>query len=131
MTKSIRVFVTCYLALSILTVVAVILLRDHADLVTPAVWGRASVVVLAALLMTSFVVRAGRGSARAFRRLRLVSAIMLVAIVVIVAIPGDFPLWFKAEQAVCGLLVLSVVVQVNRPAARAVGRDRATATRQG
>jgi hypothetical protein len=113
MTKSIRALVACYLTLSVLTLVAVVLLRGHADLVTPAVWVRTSIVAATALLMMSFVVRAGRGSARAFRRLRLVSAIMLVAIVVILAIPGSFPLWLKIEQAVCGLLLLGVVLQVN------------------
>lgn len=32
---------------------------------------------------------------------------------VIVAVPGDFPLWFKLEQGVCGLLLLGVVLVVN------------------
>ena len=63
--------------------------------------------------MLSFVVRAERGSRRAHLRLRLVSAIMLVAIAVILAIPGSFPLWLKCEQAVCGVLLLGVVIQVN------------------
>jgi hypothetical protein len=33
---------------------------------------------------------------------------MAVAIAVILAIPGDFPLWFKIEQGACGLLLLGV-----------------------
>jgi hypothetical protein len=37
-----------------------------------------------------------------------------VAIVVIVALPGAFPVWFRLEQAICGLLLAAVVVQVNR-----------------
>jgi hypothetical protein len=125
--RSARVLVAGYLALSALTLVAVILMRDRADMVTPAVWGRTSIVAATSLLMMSFVVRAGRGSPRAYLRLRLVSAIMLVAIAVILAIPGDFPVWLKVEQGVCGLLLLGVVVLVNRPAVRAVMRDRATA----
>ena len=56
---------------------------------------------------------------------------MLVAIAVILAVPGDFPAWLKVEQAVCGLLLLGVVVLVNRPAVREVMRDRATAARRG
>jgi len=54
-----------------------------------------------------------RGSSRGHLRLRLVSAIMLVAIAVIIALPGTFPLWMKSEQGVCGLLLLGVVVVVN------------------
>ncbi len=126
MTK-VRTLVACYLTLSILTVVAVILMRHHTDLVTPAVWGRTTIVAATSLLMMSFVVQAARGSARAFLRLRLVSAIMLVAIAVILAIPGSFPFWLKLEQAVCGVLLLGVVMLVNGP----VKRDRATANRQG
>jgi hypothetical protein len=47
-------------------------------------------------------------------RLRIVTAIMLVAIVVIISLPGTFPLWLKLEQAICGLLLLPVVVLINR-----------------
>ena len=32
---------------------------------------------------------------------------MLIAIAVIIALPGTFPLWMKLEQAVCGLLLIS------------------------
>jgi hypothetical protein len=60
-----------------------------------------------------FAARLARGSRRAHLRLRLVSAIMLVAIVVIIAIPGGFPVWLKVEQGVCGLLLLGVVLIVN------------------
>jgi hypothetical protein len=77
------------------------------------VWVRGTIVVASALLMASFVARAGGGSARAFLRLRLVSAIMVVAIVVIIAVPGAFPLWMKIEQGVCGVLPLCVVALVN------------------
>jgi hypothetical protein len=38
---------------------------------------------------------------------------MLVAIAVIIALPGTFPLWMKIEQGVCGLLLLGVVLVVN------------------
>jgi hypothetical protein len=48
---------------------------------------------------------------RAYLRLRIVSTVMLVAIAVILAIPGDFPLWLKVEQAICGLLLLGVVIK--------------------
>jgi hypothetical protein len=44
---------------------------------------------------------------------------MLVAIVVIVALPGLFPVWLRIEQAVCGQLLLGVTVLVNGRRARA------------
>jgi hypothetical protein len=111
--RGVRLLVGGYVTISVLTLVAIVLLRDHASVVTPAVWVRGTIVVASALLMASFVARAARGSARAFLRLRLVSAIMVVAIVVIIAVPGAFPLWMKIEQGVCGLLLIGVVAIVN------------------
>lgn len=103
--KTTRILVASYLTLSILTVVAVFLMRDHAGLVNTAVWVRTCIVAASAALMMSFVVR------RACTRLRIVSTIMLVAITVILAVPGDFPLWLKVEQAICGLLLVGVVIR--------------------
>jgi len=36
-----------------------------------------------------------------------------VAVVVIVALPGTFPVWLKIEQSACGALLLGVVLLVN------------------
>ena len=48
------------------------------------------IVAASALLTFAFAVRTARGSRRAYLRLRIASAIMLAAIVVIIAIPGSF-----------------------------------------
>jgi O-antigen/teichoic acid export membrane protein len=117
--RRVQFLVGGYVALSVLTLAAIVLLRNHPTLVTPAVWVRASIVVLASLLMTSFAVHAARGSGRSYLRLRLASAIMVVAIAVIVAIPGLFPVWLRIEQGACGLLLLGVVVIVNGKRLRA------------
>ncbi|WP_328328145.1 hypothetical protein OHA70_02765 [Kribbella sp. NBC_00382] len=111
--RTVKALVAGYLALSVLTVVAVFILRHHPSVVTDAVWVRTVIVVGSAALMTAFAARAARGHGRSYLRLRLVSAIMLVAIAVIIAIPGDFPVWLKVEQGVCGLLLLGVVLVVN------------------
>jgi hypothetical protein len=117
--RGVKTLVGAYLGLSVLTLVAIVLMRHHPGIVTPAVWVRATIVVASALLMTAFTARAARGSSRAYLRLRLVSAIMVAAIVVIVALPGTFPVWLKIEQAGCGLLLIGVVVIVNRRQIRA------------
>ena len=96
-----------------LTLVAIILFRNDPAIVNIAVWIRGTIVVASAALMFVFARRASGGAPRAFLRVRLISAIMLVAIVVIIALPGTFPLWMKLEQAVCGLLLLIVVILVN------------------
>jgi accessory gene regulator protein AgrB len=109
----VRLLVGCYLGLSLLTLVAVALMHgDHAA-VNDAVWVRGSIVALTSILMFAFATRAAQGSKRGLLRLRIVSAIMLVAIVVIVSLPGPFPMWLKIEQTVCGLLLLGVCVLAN------------------
>jgi hypothetical protein len=70
--------------------------------------------------MLFFADRTAKGRSRSYRRLRLVSAIMVVAIVVIIVLPGAFPVWLKVEQGVCGLILLGVVAVVNGKPMRSV-----------
>jgi uncharacterized membrane protein len=116
------VLVAAYLAVSAAAVGAIAVLRDHADLVNQAVWSRGIAVLISAAICALVVRGAARGKRSSFLRLRLVSAISVVAVAVIVAVPGDFPVWLKAEQAVCGVLLAAVVALVNRPAVRALYR---------
>jgi hypothetical protein len=111
--RAVKVLVGGYLAICVATVVAVVVLRDHRAVVTDAVLVRTTLVTLSALLTAAFTVRAARGSRRAYLRLRIVTGVMVVAIAVIAALPGAFPVWFRIEQAVCGLLLLGVVLLVN------------------
>jgi hypothetical protein len=107
-----------YLGLSLLTLVAIALLHTDRAVVNDAVWVRGSIVALTSILMFAFATRAAHGSKGGWVRLRIVSAIMLVAIVVIVSLPGPFPLWLKVEQSVCGVILLGVCVLANGRAAR-------------
>jgi hypothetical protein len=111
--RTVRLLVGGYLGLSVLTLVAIVLMRHDASAVNDAVWTRGTIVVISALVMFSCVGRAARGSRGAYRRLRVLSAVMVVAIVVIIALPGTFPLWMKIEQGVCGVVLIGVVTVVN------------------
>ena len=111
--RSLRTLVTAYAGLSAATLVVAYLLRGHADLVTATVWVRGGIVTLASLLMLAFVTRSARGSRGAFRRLRITSAVMAVAVAVIVSLPGFLPLWMRIEQGLCGVLLLGVVAVAN------------------
>jgi hypothetical protein len=105
--RTVKWSVGCYLGLSVLTLAVAVLLRNTSA-VNSAVWIRGSFAAASGLVMTRFVAGMARGSSRAFLRLRIVSAIIAVAIAVIVSLPGTFPLWMKIEQAVCGLILLRV-----------------------
>ncbi|WP_432143690.1 hypothetical protein [Streptomyces sp. bgisy084] len=122
--RSARLLVGCYVGLSALTLLAIILLRNHPGLVTDAAWVRATIVVVTSLLMASFVARAAGGHRRSYLRLRWASGIMVVAIAVIIAVPGAFPLWLKMEQGVCGLLLAGVFVIVHGKQVRAAFAER-------
>ncbi|WP_163506436.1 hypothetical protein [Fodinicola acaciae] len=107
-----------YVVVSFLALVVAVIWSDNPALVTDAVWIRGGIVAATSLLMLLFTVRAARASKRDFLRLRIVSAVMVVAIAVLVSIPGFLPLWMRLEQGLCGLLLLGVVVLVNRKSMR-------------
>ncbi|WP_371515222.1 hypothetical protein [Kitasatospora sp. NBC_01300] len=111
--RTIRRLVSAYLGLSVVTLAAAYALRDHPDLVNPAVWIRGALVVASAVVTYLFTTRAARGSHAAYRRLRIISAVMIAAIVVIICVPGTFPFWMKAEQALCGLVLAGVAAVIN------------------
>jgi hypothetical protein len=108
--RAIRVLISCYVGLSALTLVVAVLLGGDPDLVPDSVWIRGVIVLASSVLLAVFAARAARGSRSAWRRVWLFAAIMTVAIVVIVAIPGVFPVWMKLEQVACGALLFTVVV---------------------
>lgn len=111
--RTVALLLGAFLATSACTLVTIVLLRHHTTLVTAAVWIRGGFALGSAVVSYALAVRATAGSRAAYRRLRIVSAVMLMAIVTIVSLPGTFPLWLKIEQGFCGLLLLGVVVIVN------------------
>lgn len=121
--------VAIYLGLSVATIGTAIVFRNDPTLVNSAVWIRGSIVAITAALMLRFAIGAGAGSARHYLRLRIVSAIMVVAIaVILLAIPGDFPLWMKLEQATCGVILIAVVVLANTGSRRSVFASKKAAS---
>jgi hypothetical protein len=116
--NSVKLFLKGYALVSLATVGAIVALRDHSSLVTSAVWVRGLIVLASSLIALALARRAANGSRTALRRLRIIAPIILIAIAVIVALPGAFPVWFRWEQALCGVLVAGVVVQINRASLR-------------
>jgi len=117
--RNVKVLAGGYFVISLLTLAAIILLHNNA--ISPAsVWVRGIIVVVHAGVTLGFANGMARGSRARYTLLRISSAGMLVAIAVILALPGDFPLWFKIDQGVCGLLLLGVVAVINGKHVRAV-----------
>ncbi|MFF4602334.1 hypothetical protein ACFY12_06175 [Streptomyces sp. NPDC001339] len=118
--RSTKRLVGCYVGLSVLTLIALVLLRNHPGIATDTAWVRCIIVVATSLLMASFAARASRGHRKSFLRLRVSSGVMVAAIAVIVALPGAFPVWLRIEQAVCGMVLLGVVTKANGKVLRSV-----------
>jgi hypothetical protein len=79
--RAVKWFVGAYLVLSMLTVAAIITFSDIApNLVTPQAWVRGIIVAATSILTFVFANRAARGNQRALLRLRIVVAVILVAI---------------------------------------------------
>jgi hypothetical protein len=87
--------------------------------IDPAIWIRCSIVLGSSIVLLLCAVSAARGSRRAWLRLRIISAVVVIAIAVIVALPDFLPGWVRIEQAICGALVLPVAILVNRTGIRA------------
>ncbi len=111
--RKIKLLTSGYLGISALAVVAIVLMRHHSAEVNSGVWTHGILVVASALVAFGVAVRAARGSRSAYRRLRIMSVVLVAAIAVIIALPGSFPLWMKAEQGVAGLFMIGVAVLVN------------------
>ena len=112
--RTVTWLVGAYAVLSILTVIAIAILSAVApDLVSPQAWVRGIIIAATSILTFAFARRAARGSARALLRLRIVVAILLVAVVaVLFFLP--LPVWMVVEQAVCGALLLATAIIIFR-----------------
>ena len=111
--RKIKLLVGGYAGISLLGVVAIVLMRQHPAEVNSAVWVQGIVVAASALVAFNVAARAARGSRWAYRRLRILSVVVVAAIAVKVALPGTFPLWVKAELGVAGLFMIGVAVLAN------------------
>jgi hypothetical protein len=84
-----------------------------------AVWIRGTIVIVIAAVLIALARRAFHGSRAAYLRMRLMSTVAPLAIVVIIALPHDgFPVWMKAEQAIVGVLLLAAAIMVGRRTVR-------------
>jgi len=82
--------------------------------VSTFMWVRAAILLAITPVFSWLTVRASRGMRKSFERLRLVSIILPVAIVVVDLIPGLCPAWYAGMQAVSALALAAVAVLLRR-----------------
>jgi len=110
----IRLLVGGYVAISFGAIVALIALHYHPAQASQEAWVHGIIVAAMSLLMTRFAMGTIQGKDRMLLRLRITSTIMIIAIAITSAIPGDFPVWMKIEQSVCGLLLIALAFVLSR-----------------
>ena len=109
-----------YVAVSLAMELVLVVQSVAGVAVDGAVWGRCSAVLASSIVLLLLAVGAARGSRPAWNRMRIISVVVVLAVVVIVSIPGFLPGWVRIEQGVCGALVLPVAVLANLPRTRAL-----------
>lgn len=120
---TVKVLVNIYLCIRLVTLPVLYAIRNNPKLATQDAWVHGIIVGATALLTAYFMIQFTRGSRRGYLRLRIISAIMLLAIVIIIAIPGLFPLWMKITECVCGLLMLGIALIINDKYVRSIFRQ--------
>jgi len=116
--RAIRLYVGSYLGISLGALLVLAALHGNHHQASQEAWVHGIIVATTSLLMATFARGTIRGNGNMYLRLRITSTVMVVAIAVTSAIPGDFPVWMKAEQIVCGLLLVGLIVALNRRPAK-------------
>jgi len=111
--RTIKFIATGYVCINILALAAIFLLRNKTALVTSTVWTRGTILACTSLLLLFFVNQLTRGSRQGWVRVRIISLLLFVSVLILLVIPGILPLWMKLEQAICGLLLLGLIIVTN------------------
>ncbi|HEX4249436.1 MAG TPA: hypothetical protein VH008_16355 [Pseudonocardia sp.] len=109
----------CTITIAVLSAILLVGAIATASTLPVAAWNRVAAVVLLSLFYLFLVFRLGRGSSRALRRLHVTVIIGIVGVALVVVLPGQYPWWMRAEQAVQLLLLLAMGYIIRRPEVRA------------
>jgi hypothetical protein len=84
------------------------------DPVNTFMWVRSVILLALAPVFYQLALRAASGSRNAFGRLRLLSTVLPLAIVVVDLIPGVCPVWYAAVQGASAIPLIAVAVITRR-----------------
>jgi Na+/melibiose symporter-like transporter len=82
-----------------------------------ATWGRLVGVLVVSVLYIWRASALRRGSRGAYRRMILICVVGLIGIVYLVAV-AQYPVWMRVEQVLQGIVLLTLLYAVTRPAVR-------------
>lgn len=112
--RKLKAFALMYVCVNAAAFAAIIALRHKTGQVNDTVWIRGTILFATSLLLFAFTNHITRGSRKALLRVRIIATILLASVIVLLVVGHQLlPLWMKLEQAVCGLLLLGIVILVN------------------
>ncbi|MET1071342.1 MAG: hypothetical protein ABWY11_01720 [Umezawaea sp.] len=111
--RTAKALVAAYGGLSAVVFTAVVILSTTGHEVTPFMWGRAGGVLVSAVVTYWLTVVAARGARWAYVRLRIISVVVPIAIVVIDLVADGLPTWFVVLQIACALAIGATAFIVN------------------
>lgn len=98
--------VRAYVALTVATVVALIVMSAVAPRLAPGdAWGHAVIVIIFVFLLPLRMRAARKGSTRALRAVTIMAVAVLLVNVVEAALPHAFPGWMRIEMVVIAVLM--------------------------
>ncbi|WP_426508433.1 hypothetical protein ACPPVO_58280 [Dactylosporangium sp. McL0621] len=110
------------LSAALLAATAILSATDPAA-VNGVVWIRAAGILLLSLLALRWASQLRTGHRGAYRRLLWVSIAGSLGIAALALLPDSpFPLWFRIEQSIQGLVLLTLAATLLRPSVRAAVR---------
>lgn len=111
--RLIKVLAGLYIGVNIAALMVIILLSNNTQLVNDVVWTRGIILTLTSFILLRFIFLLVRGSRKAYLLIRISTSILFVSVVVLLTIPNLLPLWMKVEQAICGILLLGIILGIN------------------
>ena len=112
---------TCMKACTVLTTTALavtVAMFGTGHTVNTFMWIRGLLLPAAAVLLYRLSVAAAGGSGHSSARLRTLTRIMPIAVIVVDLIPGICPLWYAGLQTLCMVPVIVAAVTLHAPAFR-------------
>lgn len=103
-----------YMVINLAALATVVLTLFLGDAPSTFMWVRAIILVAASPFLLSMTRMAGEGNDSIARRLKIVTTVLPIAVIMIDFIPGVAPVWYGAMQGLGALMLIPVAVICRR-----------------
>jgi hypothetical protein len=122
--RCVRWLVAAFIGTNLAALTINLVYAHSSGIVTEVTWTRTFILLGAGAVLLFFANGVGRGSFKSYLYVRIESAVLLVTVIVLVAIPGLLPGWMVVQQLVCGVLLLAITIVTSATPLRAAFQRR-------